>query len=314
MAQQAKLKTVNIKGKAYTQVHTRINFFRGTGEDGLVWKDGKGADWGIEVNPIDVTPEHAFMQAVIKDESGRIRATGEAFELQSGSNINKTSHVENCSTSAIGRALGNLGIGTSESFASTDEVSLAMAQQANSDLKDAKIEIEYLKNQLSQTASSSRPTIGDDWTQYFIQSFENVQTYDEAESLMTTFMAFSSDPETLQTESPELMASIEGLKGKPAMNLSVSSIFAVQKAYNARLQQIAGSTNYCNILYSLMQNSDGNTVMAMFNGKSSIFTKEHQDRIKNSLGLKKWLLGQGVSENDILSTFTFLSDKVEEAA
>jgi hypothetical protein len=40
-------------------------------------------------------------------------ATGWAFELAGGSGANRTSHEENCETSAIGRALANMGYATS---------------------------------------------------------------------------------------------------------------------------------------------------------------------------------------------------------
>ena len=56
-------------------------------------------------------------------------ATGTAYEEKGSSYINKTSHVENCETSAVGRALGFLGIGIDESMASADEVANAICQQ-----------------------------------------------------------------------------------------------------------------------------------------------------------------------------------------
>ena len=43
--------------------------------------------------------------------------------------VNSTSYVENCETSAIGRAIGFLGIGATTSIASADEVLNAMAHQ-----------------------------------------------------------------------------------------------------------------------------------------------------------------------------------------
>lgn len=46
-------------------------------------------------------------------DSKRPDATGWAFELAGGSGANSTSHEENCETSAIGRALANLGYATS---------------------------------------------------------------------------------------------------------------------------------------------------------------------------------------------------------
>jgi hypothetical protein len=43
--------------------------------------------------------------------------------------INKTSYIENCETSAWGRALGNLGYGIQTSIASAEEVEMAIAKQ-----------------------------------------------------------------------------------------------------------------------------------------------------------------------------------------
>jgi len=43
--------------------------------------------------------------------------------------VNKTSHVENCETSAVGRALGLLGIGIDEEVRSYDEMANAIEGQ-----------------------------------------------------------------------------------------------------------------------------------------------------------------------------------------
>ena len=53
---------------------------------------------------------------------------GHAYERENAGYINKTSHVENCETSAIGRALASAGYAGSE-FASADEVANAIKQQ-----------------------------------------------------------------------------------------------------------------------------------------------------------------------------------------
>jgi N-acetylglucosamine kinase-like BadF-type ATPase len=57
-----------------------------------------------------------------------LKATGLAHEVRDSTNINKTSHVENCETSAIGRALAALGLAGTE-YASGDEVSNAIINQ-----------------------------------------------------------------------------------------------------------------------------------------------------------------------------------------
>ena len=59
-------------------------------------------------------------------------AQGHAHEEKGSSNINKTSYVENCETSAVGRALAILGIGIDTSIASANEVQDAIAKQETS--------------------------------------------------------------------------------------------------------------------------------------------------------------------------------------
>lgn len=56
--------------------------------------------------------------------------TGHAYEDEKSSQINKTSALENCETSAIGRALAAAGYGGGE-YASANEVSNAIHQQQN---------------------------------------------------------------------------------------------------------------------------------------------------------------------------------------
>ena len=65
------------------------------------------------------------------NESGEamIIGTGTAYEKENSSFINKTSYIENCETSAVGRALGMAGFGIDTSIASYEEVSNAIANQ-----------------------------------------------------------------------------------------------------------------------------------------------------------------------------------------
>ena len=86
---------------------------------------------------IDLQPDRCCIRAVIRDNEGRIRATGHASEDRTSSMINKTSYVENCETSAWGRALACIGIGIETSIASSNEVQMAIAQQNLGDLTDS---------------------------------------------------------------------------------------------------------------------------------------------------------------------------------
>ena len=115
-----KFKTTNIRGKQYVEVNERIKFFR---------QEEQYKNWTLMSEFTALDSEQAVCKATIADSSGRVVATGHAHEERSASNINKTSFVENCETSAIGRALAMLGIGIDTSIASANEVQDAIAKQ-----------------------------------------------------------------------------------------------------------------------------------------------------------------------------------------
>jgi hypothetical protein len=109
--------TVDIKGKSYTQVSTRINVFR-------KYFPTASIETLITYND-DI---RVIIQTKIS-LNDRVIATGYAEEVRGDGNyINQTSAVENCETSSIGRALSNLGLGGSE-YASSFEVTSAIAKQ-----------------------------------------------------------------------------------------------------------------------------------------------------------------------------------------
>ena len=114
------LKTTIIKGKEYVQVNERIIAFR---------KLPEYSGFSIETEVIAIDSETCVIKATIRDSAGSLVSTGLAQEDRSSSTINKTSFVENCETSAVGRALGFLGIGIESSIATAEEVSMAIAKQ-----------------------------------------------------------------------------------------------------------------------------------------------------------------------------------------
>ena len=110
--------TVDIKGKRYTQVSTRINIFR---------KYFPLAT--LETNIIHNDDIRVIIQSKIKIDNTVI-STGYAEEVRGDGNyINSTSAVENCETSSIGRALSSFGLAGGE-YASSFEVSNAISQQS----------------------------------------------------------------------------------------------------------------------------------------------------------------------------------------
>ena len=115
------LKTVNIKGKSYVMVNERIVYFRKIYPEGSIITELLSSTNGV----------HTFKAMAINN--GNVLATGHASEIEGSSNVNKTSALENAETSAVGRALGILGIGIDSSIASAEEVSNAVEQQDNTE-------------------------------------------------------------------------------------------------------------------------------------------------------------------------------------
>ena len=134
----SKLPTINIKGKEYVQVNERINeFWTNPKYEGLSFETIKTKDEFID--RIDYSTGETVKTRVVEfrcvvfNAEKTIKVSGTAEEYENGSFINKSSFKENCETSAIGRALGLLGIGIDTSVASAEEVSNAIANQTKDD-------------------------------------------------------------------------------------------------------------------------------------------------------------------------------------
>lgn len=112
------IKTTDIKGKDYAEVNQRIKAFRKLHPNGCIDTKIESLENGV-----------CIIRAFITDEEGRLLGTGTAYEKEGSTFINKTSYIENCETSAVGRALGMLGIGIDVSVASYEEVANAVKQQ-----------------------------------------------------------------------------------------------------------------------------------------------------------------------------------------
>ena len=120
------IKTTNIKGKDYAEVNQRIKAFRSIYPNGVISTELLKLEDGICV-----------FKAEVRNEDGELIATGTAYEKENSTFINKTSYIENCETSAVGRALGMAGFGIDTSLASADEVVNAIENQ-NMTLEEAK--------------------------------------------------------------------------------------------------------------------------------------------------------------------------------
>ena len=115
------IKTTDIKGKEYAEVNQRVKAFRMVYPNGSIVTEIVALENGI-----------CTIKATVANEEGAIISTGYAQEKESSSYINKTSYIENCETSAVGRALGFCGFGIDTSIASADEVANAINNQSES--------------------------------------------------------------------------------------------------------------------------------------------------------------------------------------
>ena len=111
------METIKIKGKEYVTVNERLKEFRNT-----------YAGYSIQTDIVELGQDYCTIKASIIDENGVVRSTGYAREVVAKSPINKFAFVENCETSAIGRALGNFGIGIDTAVCSADELLMKLSQ------------------------------------------------------------------------------------------------------------------------------------------------------------------------------------------
>tara|TARA_R110000824_G_scaffold300304_1_gene488333 strand:- start:79 stop:516 length:438 start_codon:yes stop_codon:yes gene_type:complete len=106
----------SIRGKPYLQVHHRIKIFRqvfgmrGCIHNEILWSNDKEVCVKSSIYYVTMSNQYILL------------ATGHAQEFKTG-NINTYSAIENGETSAVGRALGSLGIiGTGVALASAEEM------------------------------------------------------------------------------------------------------------------------------------------------------------------------------------------------
>lgn len=114
---------VNIKGKFYTQVVTRVDEFRKAYGDAA----------SITTKVILHDKERVVVKATIKvfnDGKWNVIGSDYAEEFRGEGMVNKTSALENCCTSAIGRALSACGLGGGE-YASSFEVDNAINNKSS---------------------------------------------------------------------------------------------------------------------------------------------------------------------------------------
>ena len=144
----------DVRGKNYAEVAQRVQAFRKLIPGGYITTD----IWKFENGVVYMKAEAGYYN----EEGRRVTlATGYAFERQDASNINKTSFIENCETSAVGRCLGFIGLGSEKSIASAEEVDNAIKTQeaiASGKLPDPAKSAENKTNEKQAKATQTKET------------------------------------------------------------------------------------------------------------------------------------------------------------
>ena len=185
------IKYIELKGgKRYAKVQERVKAFRAA-----------FPDYSIITEIISVEGKIATFKAAIIDPEGRTIATGHAQEEQGKGLVNGASHLENCETSAVGRALANLGIGIDAEFASADEMMDSIVEEQNALIKaqeDPNIKVNKKQiNGIIEQCANADITVAD------VCKFEGIETIEE----LTYIQYF-----TLTGKWTEIVKKIKGAK------------------------------------------------------------------------------------------------------
>lgn len=145
-----------------------------TVEERLVkyWKDHP--DGQIYTEVVEATPSRFIVKALIYRTEADVRpwTTGLAEETVQGRGVNATSALENCETSAIGRALANAGYATKGKRASREEMGkVAKATVVKANIEEVKAKMADTSQQYVPVAKADDP-----WTTWEAPPVQTLET------------------------------------------------------------------------------------------------------------------------------------------
>ena len=150
------------------------------------WKDHP--DGQIHTELLDSTNSRFIVMARIfrTEADSRPWTSGLAEETIQGRGVNATSALENCETSAIGRALANAGYATKGKRPSMEE--MQKVQRAT----EVATSIEQVKKKMAQTATEYVPVPKED-DPWAIRPAEPVQTMEGAVEMVKSVLGGTTD-------------------------------------------------------------------------------------------------------------------------
>lgn len=185
------INTTDIKGKAYAEVNERVKGFR------RLFPNGSISTQLMSIDESDNGKVCVFL-ATVADENGKTLATGTAYEKENSTYINKTSYIENCETSAVGRALGFLGIGIDTSIASSEEVQNAIANQSATSKSAQKEQDEADAHKYAACLANISDKTADEWLAKAKEKYKTPNAI--AKCLLRWFMAKSKEAEKVGSD------------------------------------------------------------------------------------------------------------------
>ena len=150
------------------------------------WKEHP--DGQIHTKVLEHTASRFIVEASIyrTEADARPWTTGLAEETIQGRGVNATSALENCETSAIGRALANAGYATKGKRASREEMSKVKAKVEVQNI------VEETKAKMAQTATEYVPVPKED-DPWAIRPAEPVQTMEGAVEMVKSILGGTTD-------------------------------------------------------------------------------------------------------------------------
>lgn len=170
-----------------------------TVEERLVkfWKDHP--DGQIHTKVLEHTASRFIVEASIyrTEADARPWTTGLAEETIQGRGVNATSALENCETSAIGRALANAGYATKGKRASREEMSKVKAKVEVQNI------VQETKAKMAQTATEYVPVPKED-DPWAIRPAEPVQTMEGAVEMVKSVLGGTTDTDIQRCQHGEM--------------------------------------------------------------------------------------------------------------